>query len=199
MLKVLEEPLVRTRSDPGRDPTRAPAQDHRRCCFTVPFGPLPSAALEKILLGRGIAAPRARTLAAVSDGSAGRALELAEDAGLPFGGGPARRRDRGRRSSPGLAVAARRASGAASRPGTPPQAPRGESTFSKMEKLPCGNLRACARPCAPTPIPRLGHFIPPSGAPGSRRRRRTVSLQVLARPARASRSGSRAAGALAPS
>ena len=39
-------------------------------------GPLPAAVLDKILCGRGIPAARARTPAALSDGSAGRVLEL---------------------------------------------------------------------------------------------------------------------------
>jgi DNA polymerase-3 subunit delta' len=57
-------------------------------CFTVPFGPLPAAVVEKILVDRGQTPTRARTLAALSDGSAGRALELAADAPLAEGGGP---------------------------------------------------------------------------------------------------------------
>lgn len=88
MLKILEEPppralwiLAATQRE------RLPKTVGSRC-FTVPFGPLPSAVLEGILVGRGVPAPRARTLASVCDGSAGRALELVHDAGLPSGGGP---------------------------------------------------------------------------------------------------------------
>ena len=88
MLKILEEPLPRTLwilAATQRE--RLPKTVGSRC-FTVPFGPLPAAVLEKILIARRIPAPRAKTLAAVSDGSAGRALELAEDSGAALGGGP---------------------------------------------------------------------------------------------------------------
>ena len=54
-------------------------------CFAVPFGPLPADALEKILAARGLDAARVRGLAPLCDGSAGRALELAEDEPLPEG------------------------------------------------------------------------------------------------------------------
>ena len=40
------------------------------------------------MTGRGIAPAQAKRLAALSDGSAGRALELNEDDGLPTGAGP---------------------------------------------------------------------------------------------------------------
>ncbi len=76
MLKILEEPPPRTLwilAATQRE--RLPKTIGSRC-FTVPFGPLPSAALEAILVDRGIPAPRVRTLASVCDGSAGRALEL---------------------------------------------------------------------------------------------------------------------------
>ena len=82
MLKVLEEPLPRTLwilAATSRE--RLPKTIGSRC-FTVPFGPLPSAVLEKILIARGLAAAKAKTLAAVSDGSAGRALELVDDVEL---------------------------------------------------------------------------------------------------------------------
>lgn len=79
LLKILEEPptatlwiLCATQRE------RLPKTIVSRC-FTVSFGPLPAAVVEKILAGRGIAAARARTLAALGDGSAGRALELAAD------------------------------------------------------------------------------------------------------------------------
>ena len=88
MLKILEEPLPRTLwilAATQRE--RLPKTVGSRC-FTVPFGPLPSAVLEKILVDRGVPAPRAKTLASISDGSAGRALELVADAGLASSGGP---------------------------------------------------------------------------------------------------------------
>ncbi len=87
MLKFLEEPLPRTLwilAATQRE--RLPKTIVSRC-FTVPFGPLPGAVLEKILAGRAIPPARARTLAALSDGSAGRALELAP-AESPRGDGP---------------------------------------------------------------------------------------------------------------
>lgn len=88
MLKILEEPQPKTLwilAAAQRE--RLPRTISSRC-FTVPFGPLPEAVLEKILAGRGIDPKPAKRLAALSDGSAGRALELAEDDGLPKGGGP---------------------------------------------------------------------------------------------------------------
>ncbi len=82
MLKVLEEPLPRTLWILGATQRERLPKTIGSRCFTVPFGPLPAAVLLKILADRGIAAPRARTLAAVSDGSAGRALELVDDVAL---------------------------------------------------------------------------------------------------------------------
>jgi DNA polymerase-3 subunit delta' len=86
MLKFLEEPLPRTLwilAATQRE--RLPKTISSRC-FTVPFGPLPAAVLEKILTTRSIPAARAKTLAALSDGSAGRALELSQADDLPKGG-----------------------------------------------------------------------------------------------------------------
>ena len=88
MLKYLEEPLPKTlwilcATQRERLPKTIASR-----CFTVPFGPLPSAVVEKILAGQGVPAERARRLAALSDGSAGRALEMAADEGLPRGGSP---------------------------------------------------------------------------------------------------------------
>lgn len=86
MLKVLEEPLPRTLwilAATQRE--RLPKTIGSRC-FTIPFGPLPALVLEKILVDRGLTAARATELAALSDGSAGRALELSEDDGLPKDG-----------------------------------------------------------------------------------------------------------------
>lgn len=88
MLKILEEPQPKTLwilCATQRE--RLPRTISSRC-FTLPFGPLPEPVVEKILTGRGIDPKSAKRLAALSDGSAGRALELAEDDGLPKGGGP---------------------------------------------------------------------------------------------------------------
>jgi DNA polymerase-3 subunit delta' len=82
MLKVLEEPLPRTLWILAATQRERLPKTIASRCFTVPFGPLPAAVLEKILTERGIPAPRAKTLAAVSDGSAGRALELVDDVEL---------------------------------------------------------------------------------------------------------------------
>ena len=82
MLKVLEEPLPRSLwilAATSRE--RLPKTVASRC-FTVPFGPLPSAVLERILVSRSIVSGKAKTLAALSDGSAGRALELVDDVEL---------------------------------------------------------------------------------------------------------------------
>lgn len=86
MLKFLEEPLERTlwilaASQRERLPKTIASR-----CFTVPFGPLPAPVLEKILTDRAVAAARAKTLAVLSDGSAGRALELSDGSDLPSGG-----------------------------------------------------------------------------------------------------------------
>ncbi len=78
MLKLLEEPQPKTLwilAAVSRD--RLPKTISSRC-FHVPFGPLPEPVVEKILVGRGVPATKAKNLAALSDGSAGRALELAE-------------------------------------------------------------------------------------------------------------------------
>lgn len=86
MLKFLEEPLPRTLWILAATQRERLPKTIASRCFTVPFGPLPAAVLEKILAERGIPAARAKTLAALSDGSAGRALELAEADDLPRGG-----------------------------------------------------------------------------------------------------------------
>ena len=78
MLKLLEEPQPKTLwvlAATSRD--RLPKTISSRC-FHVPFGPLPEPVVEKILTDRGIPATKAKNLAALSDGSAGRAIELAE-------------------------------------------------------------------------------------------------------------------------
>lgn len=88
MLKYLEEPLPKTvwiLCATQRE--RLPRTISSRC-FTVPFGPLPAPVLEKILADRGVPADKARRLAALSDGSAGRAIEMTADEGLPQGGSP---------------------------------------------------------------------------------------------------------------
>lgn len=88
MLKFLEEPLPRTLWILGATQREVLPKTIASRCFTVPFGPLPAPVLEKILVGRGVPASKAAGLAAVSDGSAGRALEISEDAGLALGAGP---------------------------------------------------------------------------------------------------------------
>lgn len=78
MLKLLEEPQPKTLwilAAVGRD--RLPKTISSRC-FHVPFGPLPEPVVEKILADRGVPATKAKLLAGLSDGSAGRAIELAE-------------------------------------------------------------------------------------------------------------------------
>ncbi|MDE2492088.1 MAG: hypothetical protein KGM24_14665 [Elusimicrobia bacterium] len=88
LLKIVEEPPPSTLwilCAPARE--RLPKTVVSRC-FTVPFGPLPAAVVEGILAARGVPAARAARLAALSDGSAGRALELAEGKDLPKGEGP---------------------------------------------------------------------------------------------------------------
>jgi DNA polymerase-3 subunit delta' len=80
MLKVLEEPLPRTLWILGATQRERLPRTIASRCFTVPFGPLPAPVLERILTARGVKNPK--KLAAVSDGSAGRALELVDDAEL---------------------------------------------------------------------------------------------------------------------
>lgn len=78
MLKLLEEPQEKTLwilAATQRE--RLPKTIGSRC-FLVPFGPLPEPVVERILAARGIPPAKARQLAGLSDGSAGRALELAE-------------------------------------------------------------------------------------------------------------------------
>lgn len=86
MLKVLEEPLPRTLWILAATQRERLPKTIASRCFTVPFGPLPAAVLETLLIARDIPAARAKTLAALSDGSAGRALELADAEELPRGG-----------------------------------------------------------------------------------------------------------------
>ena len=92
MLKILEEPQPKTLWILGATQRERLPRTISSRCFTVPFGPLPEPVLEKILTGRGMAPAQAKRLAALSDGSAGRALELADDDGLlggsAAGGGP---------------------------------------------------------------------------------------------------------------
>jgi DNA polymerase-3 subunit delta' len=78
MLKLLEEPQEKTLwilAATQRE--RLPKTISSRC-FHVPFGPLPEPVVEKILVDRGVPATKAKLLAGLSDGSAGRALELVE-------------------------------------------------------------------------------------------------------------------------
>ena len=88
MLKILEEPQPKTVWILGATQRERLPRTISSRCFTLPFGPLPGPVLEKILMGRGMAPAQAKRLAALSDGSAGRAFELSEDDGLPKGGGP---------------------------------------------------------------------------------------------------------------
>ncbi len=88
MLKILEEPQPKTLWILGATQRERLPRTISSRCFTVPFGPLPEAVLEKILAGRGMPPAQAKKLAALSDGSAGRALELADDDGLPKNAGP---------------------------------------------------------------------------------------------------------------
>jgi len=88
LLKIIEEPPPATLwilCASARE--RLPKTISSRC-FTVPFGPLPAPVVDKILVDRGQTPARAAVLAALSDGSAGRALELAEDEPLPEDAGP---------------------------------------------------------------------------------------------------------------
>lgn len=80
MLKVLEEPLPRTLWILAATQRERLPRTIASRCFTVPFGPLPAPVLEKLLRDRGV--KDAARLAAVSDGSAGRALELVDDVEL---------------------------------------------------------------------------------------------------------------------
>jgi DNA polymerase-3 subunit delta' len=84
MLKVLEEPLPRTLWILGSAQRDLLPKTIGSRCFTIPFGPLPAPVLEQILLARGVKNPK--KLAAVSDGSAGRALELVDDVELAVDG-----------------------------------------------------------------------------------------------------------------
>lgn len=88
MLKILEEPQPKTLWILGATQRERLPRTIASRCFSLPFGPLPEPVLEMILTGRGISPKQAKRLAALSDGSAGRALELNEDDGLPAGQGP---------------------------------------------------------------------------------------------------------------
>jgi len=88
MLKILEEPQPKTLWILGATQRERLPRTISSRCFTVPFGPLPEPVVEKILTARGEAPASAKRLAAFSDGSAGRALELADDDGLTKAAGP---------------------------------------------------------------------------------------------------------------
>lgn len=88
MLKILEEPQPKTLWILGATQRERLPRTISSRCFTVPFGPLPEPILAKILTDRGQAPAEAKRLAALSDGSAGRALELADDDGLTGAEGP---------------------------------------------------------------------------------------------------------------
>jgi hypothetical protein len=80
MLKVLEEPLPRTLWILAATQRERLPRTIASRCFTVPFGPLPAPVLERILSERGVKNPR--KLAALCDGSAGRALEFVDEVEL---------------------------------------------------------------------------------------------------------------------
>ncbi len=88
MLKILEEPQPETLWILGATQRSLVPRTISSRCFTIPFGSLPEAVVEKILAGRGLSPALAKRLAGLSDGSAGRALELGEDDGLSWGAGP---------------------------------------------------------------------------------------------------------------
>ncbi len=86
LLKALEEPLPRSLWILGATQRERLPKTIASRCFVVPFGPLPAAVVESLLASRGVPAARARDLAALADGSIGRALELgAEPAAAPAG------------------------------------------------------------------------------------------------------------------
>lgn len=78
MLKLLEEPQEKTLWVLAATQRERLPKTIASRCFLVPFGPLPEAVVESILAQRGIPATKAKLLAGLSDGSAGRAIELAE-------------------------------------------------------------------------------------------------------------------------
>jgi len=88
MLKVLEEPQPKTLWVLAATQRERLPRTIASRCFTVPFGPIPEPVVERLLTARGIDPARAKKLAALSEGSAGRALELAESGGPELGGGP---------------------------------------------------------------------------------------------------------------
>ena len=88
MLKVLEEPQPKTLWILAATQRERLPRTIASRCFTVPFGPLPEPVVERLLADRGMAPAQAKRLAALSEGSVGRALELGESGGLELGGGP---------------------------------------------------------------------------------------------------------------
>ncbi|MDE2038895.1 MAG: DNA polymerase III subunit [Elusimicrobia bacterium] len=83
LLKALEEPPPRTLwilTSAQRE--RLPGTVRSRCAL-IPCSPLPSQLVAEILSRAGVPAERARRLAALSEGSASRALRLAQDPGVP--------------------------------------------------------------------------------------------------------------------
>ena len=126
MLKVLEEPLPRTLWILGSAQRDLLPKTIGSRCFTIPFGPLPAPVLEQILLARGVKNPK--KLAAVSDGSAGRALELVDDVELAVDGA-----DRLPRDLPAARLKVERALFALGQ-NLRLKHLEGERTFSDMEK-----------------------------------------------------------------
>ena len=88
LLKILEEPPRRTlwillTSQKERLPSTVLSR-----CFTVRFSPLPASVLTPILTERGIPRDRAELLGHLAEGSASRALQLAEGLAWDPRGGP---------------------------------------------------------------------------------------------------------------
>lgn len=78
MLKLLEEPQPNTLWILAATQRERLPKTIASRCFTVPFGPLPEPVVEKLLNRQGVPPARAKKLAALSDGSIGRALELSK-------------------------------------------------------------------------------------------------------------------------
>jgi DNA polymerase-3 subunit delta' len=87
MLKLLEEPQENTLWILAATQRERLPKTIASRCFVVPFGPLPEAVVEKLLTKKGVQPARAKKLAALSDGSAGRAIELSSSE-APEGGDP---------------------------------------------------------------------------------------------------------------
>lgn len=83
LLKIIEEPPAKTlwilcTSQKERLPRTIPSR-----CFSIPFAPLPPDVVSRALERAGVPADRAARLAQLSEGSASRALQLAQGPGYP--------------------------------------------------------------------------------------------------------------------